>query len=89
MSGCSLQPLRHSCGGGSVAPQDASATSCRIIEAKGPEGRLFAGVDPEARYTSPRVCTFKFSATLCPYPSEEDARAALAAAGATVIGGEA
>lgn len=59
-----------------------------VLEAPHPEkGRVYAAVDPAARYVSPRVCEFRFSALLSPYTSEEEARAALAEAGADMSKG--
>lgn len=52
-----------------------------IIEADGPEGKLFACVDPSARYSSPQVCRFRFSATLAPFRNVESAVAAIEKAG--------
>lgn len=50
-------------------------------------GRLYAAVDPSARYVTPLPCTLRFAAQLAPYPSVEAAVAALEAAGASVADG--
>ncbi|HZG10155.1 MAG TPA: hypothetical protein VEZ70_14360 [Allosphingosinicella sp.] len=56
-----------------------------FIEAPHPTRlRLVACVDEAATYVSAQVCEFKFSATLAPFKSEADARAALEAAGANM-----
>jgi hypothetical protein len=58
----------------------------RILQGLCGDGsKLFAGVDAASRYVSPQVCTFKFTACLAPYRSEEAARDALTAAGAEKI----
>jgi hypothetical protein len=57
-----------------------------MLQGEMPGGeKRFACVDPSARYTSPQVCQFRFSASLAPYASEEVARAALEAAGAVAV----
>ena len=60
----------------------------RIIEAAGPDGALFACVDPSARYCDSKPSALKFAARLTPYRDEAAAVAALEAAGATLIGGK-
>lgn len=63
--------------------------SCRVIEAEGPEGRLFVGVDPAASsYIAPLVCRARFSATLAPFSNEAAALDAIEAAGGKVIEGK-
>lgn len=57
-----------------------------MLQGELPSGEiLFACVDPSSRYTPPQVCQFRFTAALAPYPSDEAARAALEAAGASLI----
>jgi hypothetical protein len=51
----------------------------RILSADGPNGRLFACIAPGVR-SEGRGAASRFSAFLTPYPNEEAARAALAAA---------
>lgn len=54
-----------------------------ILEAIGPDGaKLFACVDPAARYVTPAVASSRFSASLNPFPDEATAQVALRAAGA-------
>lgn len=60
----------------------------RIIEAEGPEGRLFACVDPSARYCAGMVCRARFAANLAPYTDESAALAAIEAAGGKLEGGK-
>lgn len=43
-------------------------------------GRLFAAVDPAARFVVPQVAETRFAARLNPFTDEADARAALDAA---------
>lgn len=47
-------------------------------------GRLFAAFDPEARHVEPGIRDSRFSAFLAPFPSQEEAEAALIAAGAVI-----
>ena len=66
------------------------AKSSSIIAGKHPDaGDMCAAVDPAARYCESKVAEMRFAALLTPFRSEADALAALTAAGATVIGGEA
>lgn len=58
----------------------------RIISAEHPaHGWLFAAFDPSARFVEGKVAHSRLGAVLAPFPSEEEARAALDA----VKGGEA
>ena len=50
-------------------------------------GKLYAAVDPSARYVTPMPCAMRFAATLAPFPSVEAATAALAGAGAVLTQG--
>lgn len=50
----------------------------QILTAETPTGRVFAAVDPNARYCEARVAPSRFSATLTPFRTAEDAQAALA-----------
>lgn len=50
-------------------------------------GKLYAAVDPSARYVTPLPCAMRFAALLAPFPSVEAAQAALAAAGAMLAEG--
>lgn len=61
----------------------------QIVIARHPElGLMYAGVDPSVRFTEPGVQASRLGATLAPFPTEEAAKAALKAAGATVgVGG--
>lgn len=52
-----------------------------FLEADGPEGALFAFVDPQARYCEAGVGTRKFAASLHPHQTDERARLALIRAG--------
>jgi hypothetical protein len=55
------------------------------ITAKHPEcGTLWAAVDPNCHHLEGKVEELRFSAFLCPFRSDDDARAALTAAGALV-----
>lgn len=49
-------------------------------------GRLYAAFDPLAHHVDPGVRDSRFSAFLAPYRSQEDAEAALIAAGAVLRG---
>ena len=55
--------------------------SARVLVADGPEGPLFACVDPAARFNEPGVARTRFAAVLHPYPLDERAKAALIMAG--------
>lgn len=57
--------------------------SGRIMVADGPEGELFACVDPSARFVEASVARTKLAAALHPFQFEERAKAALLMAGAT------
>ena len=52
-------------------------------------GQVFVAVDPAAHHVEAKVGETRFAALLTPFRSEADALAALAAAGATQIGGDA
>lgn len=59
----------------------------RVVEAEHPErGRLFAAIDPSVRFVEAAVAELRFGAFLTPFASEEAARAALEAAGASIEG---
>jgi hypothetical protein len=51
-------------------------------------GQLWAAIDSRARFTKAEVAERRFSAYLAPFANEDDARAALAAAGAQHIEAE-
>lgn len=58
-----------------------------ILEGEHPAlGKLFAAVDPHARYVQPKVSELRFAAMLMPFKSEAEATAALEAAGASIPG---
>lgn len=60
----------------------------RIVSGDLPDGaKLYAAVDPSARYCQPLPCAMRFAALLAPFPSVEAASAALGAAGAVSING--
>lgn len=50
-------------------------------------GKLYAAVDPSARYVTPLPCAIRFAALLAPFPSIDAATAALEAAGAVLAEG--
>jgi hypothetical protein len=65
------------------------ARSANIVAGKVTAGDyLYAAHDSAARYCQSRVAEMRFAALLTPFKSEADAKAALAAAGATEIGGD-
>lgn len=51
-------------------------------------GELWAAIDPSARFLKAEIAERRFSAYLAPFASEDDARAALVAAGAQHIKAE-
>ena len=54
----------------------------RILMADGPAGALYAAIAPVSEYIQGRVSDYRLTAVLAPYRSEDEARAALVAAGA-------
>jgi hypothetical protein len=52
-----------------------------VLTANGPKGPLFAAVVPTARFVEAAVADRRFGALLKPFRSDDDARAALTAAG--------
>lgn len=58
--------------------------SARMIAAEGPQGRLWACVDPSAHHVEGKVAPGRLTALLNPYRHEDEARAALVAAGAVL-----
>lgn len=64
------------------------ASGSPIISGEHPSlGKLYAAVDPSARYISPKVQELRFAALLTPFKTEADAVSALIEAGALVPGG--
>lgn len=62
-----------------------SAPARNLLEGDVPGGvKLFAAIDPAARFVAPEVCQTRFAATLHPFTSEAEARAALKRAGAVL-----
>ena len=65
----------------------AKASSTIISGEHDTLGRLFAAVDPAARYVQPKVSELRFAALLTPFKSVAEAEAALVEAGASLPGG--
>jgi hypothetical protein len=63
------------------------AKSSNLIMGKSEAGTVFAAFDAAARFSEARIADTRFGALLSPFKSEADARAALAAADAEVVGG--
>jgi hypothetical protein len=62
--------------------------SARVLLGEHPvRGKLYAGIDPSARYVTPEVKELRFAALLSPFGDVTTARAALEAAGAFDIEG--
>lgn len=60
----------------------------QVIEGKRPDGsKLFASIDPAARYVTSRVAEIRFAALLTPFPALAEAQAALLDAGAEPLDG--
>lgn len=56
-----------------------------LITGRHPElGLMYAAIDPDVRFVEPAVRASKLGARLAPFRSEDEARAALEAAGAVV-----
>ena len=64
------------------------AKTSSIIAGKLPDaGNLFAAVDGSAHHVEAKVGETRFAALLAPFRTDAEAKAALAAAGADVLGG--